>query len=134
MATIKLQENEGLNDLIKSVEQLDIDNLEKFLERVLLIRAKKIAPTISKKEANLLTIINQPIPQKLLKGFKKLDAIKKERTLLEKEYFKLTKILAEIEKLNADRLVALAALSKIQRKPLKQLMTQFGVGPNFPYG
>jgi len=73
MATIKLQENEGLNDLIKSVEQLDIDNLEKFLERVLLIRAKKNAPVISKKEANLLTIINQPIPQKLLKGFKKLD-------------------------------------------------------------
>ena len=134
MATIKLQENEGLNDLIKSVEQLDIDNLEKLLERVLLIRAKKIAPTIGKKEANLLTIINQPIPQKLLKGFKKLSAIKKERRLSKKEYLTLTSILDEIEKLNADRLVALAALSKIQGKPLKQLMTQFGVGPNLPYG
>ncbi len=134
MATIKLQENEGLNDLIKSVEELDIDNLEKFLERVLLIRAKKIAPTISKKEANLLTIINQPIPEKLLKGFKKLNSIKKERILLDKEHRQLSKILNDIEKLNADRLVALATLSKIQKKPLKQLMTQFGVGPTLPYG
>jgi len=134
MATIKLQENEGLNDLIKSVEQLDIENLEKFLERVLLIRAKKIAPTISKKEANLLTIINQPIPEKLLKEFKKIDGIKKERKLLKKEHLQLTKILSAIEKLNADRLVALATLSKIQQKPLKQLMTQFGVGQNLPHG
>ena len=133
MATVKLQENEGLNDLIKSVEQLDIDNLEKFLARVLLIRAKKIAPVISKKEANLLTIINQPIPQKLLKGFRKFDVLKKERTLSEKEHRQFTKILNDIEKLNADRLVALASLSKIQQKPLKQLMNQFGVGPNLPY-
>ena len=90
-----------------------------------------MSTTINKKEANLLTIINQPIPEKLLKEFKKLDALKKERLLSEKEHLKLTKILDAIEKLNADRLVALAALAKIQGKPLKQLMIQFGVNNSF---
>jgi len=134
MTTVEIKTNVSFNELIKGVEQLDFEALEKFVEKVLLIRAKKFAPAHTKEESVLLAIINKPIPATLHKKFQQLEADRKAQSLSGKKQTELTKILHKIEKMNADRLEALVKLSKIQQKPLKQLMVQFGVGPKANYG
>ena len=54
MASIKTTSENSFTSLLQKVEQLEINDLEKFVENVLKIRARKIAPSLSKKESALL--------------------------------------------------------------------------------
>ena len=46
MASIKTTSENSFTSLLQKVEQLEISDLEKFVENVLKIRARKIAPSL----------------------------------------------------------------------------------------
>lgn len=61
MASINIKSENNFTNLLKKVEQLEISDLEKFVENVLKIRARKMAPSLSTKESALLKKINEPL-------------------------------------------------------------------------
>lgn len=129
MASIKIESEISFTDLLKGVEQLEINTLEKFVENVLKIRARKIAPSLSKKESALLKKINKPLPKKLQDRFELLNKKRQLETLTTSEHQELIKITKKFETLNVTRIKALADLSKIRQLPVRDLMKQLGILP-----
>jgi len=129
MASIKIESQVTFQDLLKGVEQLEIKDLEKFVENVLKIRARKIAPSLSKEESSLIKKINKPLPKKLNQRFEVLNQKRQLETLTEREHKELIKITEKFEALNVARLKALADLSKIRQLPVRKLMKQLGITP-----
>ncbi len=127
MASIKIESEISISDLLKGVEQLEESDLEKFVKKVLKIRAKKIAPSLSKDETDLINKINKPLPKKSQERFKVLNQKRLTETLTSKEQIELIKITEKFEGLNVKRLKALAELSKIRQQPVRQLMKQLGI-------
>lgn len=127
MATVKIESNDPLKDILKIVDQLEINDLDNLLDKVLKLRAKKIAPSLSKKESSLLSIVNKPLPKKMQARFNILNQKRKSETLSSAEHEELIKITNRFEGLNVNRLKALGALSKIRKVPVRQLMEQLGI-------
>ena len=129
MASIKTASENSFTDLLQEVEQLEISDLEKFVENVLKIRARKIAPSLSKKESVLLKKINKPLPKKMQSRFEVLNKKRQLETLTKLEHSELIEITKAFEALNVARLKALADLSKIRQLPIRDLMRQLGILP-----
>ena len=129
MASIKTTSENSFTSLLQKVEQLEISDLEKFVENVLKIRARKIAPSLSKKESALLKKINKPLPKKTQARFEVLNNKRQLETLTKLEQVKLIEITKKFEALNVTRLKALADLSKIRQLPVRELMKQLGILP-----
>jgi len=129
MSSIKIESENGFTNLLKRVEQLEISDLEKFVENVLKIRARKIAPSLSKEESALLKKINKPLPKKMQDRFEVLNKKRQLETLTESEHQELIEITKKFETLNVVRLKALADLSKIRQLPVRDLMKQLGILP-----
>jgi hypothetical protein len=62
MSTISVQSEVSLESMIRGVEQLSTPDLEQLVDRVLTIRARRRAPSLSRKETELLRKINQGLP------------------------------------------------------------------------
>lgn len=129
MASIKIESQITFQDLLKGVEQLEIKDLEKFVDNVLKIRARKITPSLSKEESTLIKKINKPLPKKLNQRFEVLNQKRQLETLTEMEHQELIEITKKFEALNVARLKALADLSKIRQLPVRKLMKQLGISP-----
>ena len=129
MASIKTTSENSFTSLLQKVEQLEISDLEKFVENVLKIRARKIAPSLSKKESALLKKINKPLPKKTQARFEVLNNKRQLETLTKLEQVELIEITKKFEALNVARLKALADLSKIRQLPVRELMKQLGILP-----
>ncbi|MCB0839316.1 MAG: STAS/SEC14 domain-containing protein [Bacteroidetes bacterium] len=127
MASIEIKTTVSFQDLLKGVEQLELNELEDFLGKVLKLRAKKLAPSLPAKEAQLLEIINKAIPASLSDQFIELDKKRNAETLTHKEHEELIEIVKKIESLNAERMEALAELANIRQVSLKDLMKQLDI-------
>ena len=106
---------------------MEIKDLEKFVENVLKIRARKVAPSLSKKESDLIKKINKALPKKLNRRFEILNQKRVSETLTTVEHEELMEITKKFESLNVIRLKALADLSKIRQVPVRKLMKQLGI-------
>lgn len=60
MTTIEIRSQVSLNDFLNGVAQLNSSDLEQFVSQVLALRAKRVAPSISK-GAKILEKINSGI-------------------------------------------------------------------------
>jgi len=127
MASIKIEPQVSFQDLLKGVEQLEIKDLEKFVEKILKIRARKIAPSLPKKESDLIKKINKPLPKNLQKRFEILNQKRIAEILTIKEQAELIEITTKFEALNVAQLKALADLSKIRQLPVRELMNHLGI-------
>ena len=52
--------------LLKALEQMPTDELDQFVDRVVVLRAQRRAPHLSEKESELLLKINRGLPDNLL--------------------------------------------------------------------
>ena len=127
MSSIKIETTVTFQDLLKGVDQLEINDLEKFVKKVLQLRAKKIAPSLSKTETELLKVINQPIPILLQNRFTILNEKRVVETLNNSEHQELINITTKYEALNVKRLKALGTLAKLRKIPVRKLMKQLGI-------
>lgn len=127
MASVEIKTTVSFQDLLKGVEQLELNDLEEFLGKVLKLRAKKLAPSLSGIETQLLETINKEIPKSFIKRFDELDKKRKAETLNPQEHEELIKLVKKIESMNVDRMQALAELAGIRQISLGDLMEQLEI-------
>jgi hypothetical protein len=129
MATIQLQSQISLDALIGGVEQLSTPDLEWLTNQVLALRARRRAPSLPRKEAELLQKINQGLPAEMQQRFHLLTAKRRAETLTPEEHQELLSLGDEIELGDAKRVEYLAELAQVRNIPLRQLMKQLGIRP-----
>lgn len=129
MTTIQLQAEVSLADLLQGVQHLDSSALEQFADEVMLLRAKRRAPSLSTAETNLLREINQGLPESTRLRFRDLKEKRDAATLTPAEHEELLAIIEQVEMRDVERLQALTKLAAIRNVSVRQLMHQLGLLP-----
>jgi hypothetical protein len=131
MPTIQVKSNIqlGLDDVLEGIAQLDTPELERFLEQVNRLVARRKAPSLSKREAELLVQINQGIGPEKAHRYRELSAKLREETITPEEHEELLVLIDEIETMDAERLGNLIELAHLRGISLDELMNQLGLRP-----
>ena len=127
MSTISVQSEVSLESMIRGVEQLSTPDLEELVDRVLTIRARRRAPSLSRKETELLRKINQGLPVDTQQRFDELTAKRRAEMLNQEEHQELLQTLDQIEQHDVKRLEALAELSQLRNVSIRVLMKDLGI-------
>ena len=127
MSLVEIKAQLPTEQLLEAIEQLDQAELDDFVHRVIALRAKRQAPSLSKSESELLQRINQGIPVGMQKRYNELIAKRKEETLEPQEYGELLDLTDQVEELEAERVADLVELARLRQVSLDTLMTQLGI-------
>jgi hypothetical protein len=118
-----------LAEVLESVDQLDMSELETFAFQVNAALARRKAPNLSERETELLQKINQGLPGRMYERNQELSAKLEDEELTEEEHLELLCIAELIEQSDADRMKYLVELSQIREIPLDALMKELGLYP-----
>lgn len=129
MATVQVQTEVSLPALLQGVQQLDSSTLEQFADAVMLLRAKRRAPSLPSNEVELLQRINQGLPEATRARFATLKGKRQAATLTDAEHDELLAIVDQIEERDVERLQALTELAQFRHTSVRELMDQLGLTP-----
>lgn len=127
MSTVKLEVHLSSEELLKAVEQLSWQDLERFVSQVLVLQSQRKASSLPQPEAELLLKINQGIPSDTQKHYEELIAKRESETLTTVEHTELLHLTDHIEKLQAQRIEYLAELARLRGIALTALMANLGI-------
>lgn len=112
----------GLDDILNGISELDTKDLEKFMQRIGHLIARRKVAHLPERESQLLMKINKAIPTTLQKRYEDLLIKNREETITPLEHDELLKIIDKVEIKNAERLENLIELSRIRNISLDALM------------
>ncbi len=115
--------------LLKAVEQMPQDALDRFVEQVVVLRASQRAPKLTRAESELLKKINQGIAAQDQQQYDELVAKREVEDLMQDENAEFLRLTNLLEELNVERMEALAKLARIRRTTLRDLMQDLGIKP-----
>jgi hypothetical protein len=118
-----------IEDLLAAVEQLEPIELEKVSRELLHLQARRRAPNLSEREAELLREIYRPKPHGFQERFNELNAKRRAFALTPEEHEELLRLVNESEAFTVRRTEALAELAQLRQVPLSALMKQLGPKP-----
>ena len=127
MATVQLQTEVSLSELLQGVQRLDTTTLEQFADAVMLLRAKRRVANLPKDEAELLRQINQGLSEATQARFRELKAKREAESLTTAEYDELLTLVDQIEQRDIQRLQALTELAQLRNLSVRKLMQQLGL-------
>jgi len=127
MATVEVRSQVSLDELLNGVAQPDTPALEHFISQVLTLRAKRIAPSVPKEEAELLQQINQGLPPDVQQRYDELTAKRRAETLTPEEHQELLALVGRIEQADAERVRALTELAQLRNVSVTTLMAELGI-------
>lgn len=120
----------GLKEILEGISELEVGDIESFLQEVSDILAKKKRQDTTKEnEALLIKEIEKTYPQKLNKRYQELSAKIDEGKLTDQEQKELLDLTDHFEALDAQRLQHLMALSKLKGISLPQLLQNYPLPP-----
>jgi hypothetical protein len=119
----------SVNDLLNGAAQLDTNDLEQFVNKVLSLRAKRVAPSVSKQEAALLETINRGLTADTQQRYNDLTAKRQAENLTAMEHQELLALIEVIELADAERAQALGKLAQLRNMPVKALMETLNIRP-----
>ena len=122
-----IQTNILPQDILSLINQWSLNEIEHFVDQVLLISAQKKAPGFSNQETELLIKINEGVPYKLQQRYNTLILKRNNNTLTDKEYEELVALTDRIENIDAQRINYLSKLAKIRNTTLSKIMTELGI-------
>lgn len=125
MTTIQTTSQVSTEQLLHGVANLPAADLEQFVAKVLAIRAKLKAPSISTQEAQLLQQINQALPAQA--RFTALNHKRQAETLTEPEHQELLALIEQMEHFNVTRMQSLVQLATLRQVSVTTLMQDLGV-------
>lgn len=125
MPTIQIETEQLLNAAL----QMPQNELEQFITRLFVLKARERVPALSERESELLLQINQGLPPDDAKRMKELIAKRQSYTITEDELQELIRITDEAERLNVERLKHLIELAQLRNVTLDELMDQLGIRP-----
>lgn len=123
MATIQVPTSEQC----RAVELLPVSKLELFAAEAFALKNESSAGGPPLTEEELLALINRSLPEDTLKRYKDLLERRRSETLTLDEQVELLQITTVFEHFDAIRLQALAALARLRKVTLRQVMDQLGV-------
>ena len=129
MPVIQLEAQLSSAQLLQAVELMPSEELDEFVERILLLHAQRSATHLKHTESELLLQINRGIPPELRERYEALSAKRQAETLNSEEYAELLRLTGQVEQLDAMRLTALAELARLRRTSLAELMQTLGIQP-----
>lgn len=128
MPTAQNKTYRSTDDLLRAVSQLKPKEFEKFLAQTLVIRAKRNASNLSRRESELLLKINKGLPARIQKRFDELNTKRENATLTKEEHQELLRLINRIENQDAKRIEMLGELAQIRQQPIRELMKELGIG------
>jgi len=87
--TINIQADVSVDMLVQAAEQLSKEELRQFTAQMLALSAKRMAPSITQEEAELLLHINSRLPEDVQQCYDELIAKRDAETLSDEEYTEL---------------------------------------------
>lgn len=129
MPTVQISRQIELNvdEILSSVAQLNVADLEQFVSQVSTILARRRAPSLSERETILLQKINNGTPGPVRQQYHLLDAKRRNETLTEAEHNQLLLLIEQIERSDAERLASLIELAQLRGITVDALMHQLGI-------
>jgi hypothetical protein len=115
--------------LLEAVKELSLPELENFADQVMLIRAQRKTPHLSRSESELLRKINRGLPEPMWQRYKRLVTLRDAELLTEEEHQELIRLSDKIEVLNAERIGYLLELAQLRHQSLSDLMNDLGIHP-----
>ncbi len=131
MSAIQIQAQVSPNELLRGVEQLNLPELEDFVQQVVALYAQRKAPSLSKSEAELLLKINQRLPSDMQLRYDTLVSKRKAETLTPDEHQELLDLIDQIEKADVERVQYMVDLAQLRGISLTALMQDLGIGPTY---
>jgi hypothetical protein len=124
-----LQVEATSDQLLQAVAQLPPDELATFVERVLTLRAERVAPHVAHDEASLLLRINRALPEELQGRFEALVALRRIEQLTPEQHAELLRLTDTVEQFEADRAGAIAELARLRGMTITDIMRSLGIEP-----
>ena len=116
-----------IDEVLKSVAQLESDDLEQVVNKLIALQAQRRAASLSPAETDLLQQINQGLPSTLRTRYEGLNAKLHEETITPAEHEELLQLSDQIEQADAERLRHLIALAQLRQVSVDTLMDQLGI-------
>jgi hypothetical protein len=127
MPTVHVEANISTGELLRAAEQLTPTELEKFVHQILALRARRIAPTLTAAETELVLRVNRGLPDIEQRRYNELIAKRREETLTTEEHRELLRLTEASEKVQAERVAALAELARLRNTSIDTLMNDLGI-------
>ena len=127
MPTIHLEAQISEQELLHAAEQLSVPELERFVQQLLSLRARRVAPVLSSTESELLLRINKGLPPADRERYQILNEKRQDECLTPEEHAELLRFSDAIEQQGVDRLEALVELAAHRQTSLPQLMGDLGL-------
>lgn len=118
-----------VEQLLKAVAQLPDEEIGRFTEQVIALRARRVAPVLSAAEGALLQRVNRAFPDDDLRRYDELVAKRRAETLTPAEHDELLRLSNRYEAHDASRLAALSELAQLRRVSLAKLLTSLDIMP-----
>lgn len=113
--------------IFDAVKQLPPNELEDFVNQILVLRAKKRFSALSDTETKILKNIYRKFSVEKLARLRSLKAKLEEADLSKNEYAELAALSDSLEEFHARRIKNLVKLSKIRGLELEETMAQLGI-------
>lgn len=113
--------------VLEGIAHLDLLALDEFTDKVIALRAKRQATSLSLTESELLQKINHGLPLSLRLRFRALRQKLQENSITESEYEEYLSLADQIELADAERINHLAKLAALRNISIAQLVTQLDI-------
>ena len=126
----KVQIELDMNEVLHGLSELQKDEFETFVGKILSLQAQRKALNLSKDETNLLQKMNVRLGIDDEAKLKYLNAKLRDETLTKDEHTELMALLERVEQLDAERMDALIQLAALRRVALEETVKRTGLSPD----
>lgn len=123
MSQIELE----VDELLQGVARLSSRELEQFADRVQALRAQRRAPSLPKREAELLQLINRSVSAEVRQRYDTLNSKLHAETITGEEHRELLGLIEQVKQSDVERLRNLVELAQLRQVSLDELMDQLGL-------
>ncbi len=114
-------------EVLQGMARLQMQDLERFVDRAIALQAQRRAPSLSRRETELLQKINQGLPTQIRQRYEELNDKLHEETILPEEHDELLQLVERVELADAERLQHLIELARIRNISVEELMSQLDI-------
>lgn len=127
MSAIQTNARLSPEQLLRAVDAMSPDELAAFTQRVIELRARRVASMLSTVESALFERVNRAMPSDRRARYDTLCARREADTLTAAEFDELLVLSDELELLDADRVAAIAEVATLRGISLDAMMTALGM-------
>lgn len=113
--------------LLSAALQMSRPELERFVARLFVLKAKEETPNLTSRESQILRNINQSVPEDLKLRYDALVRRRRHHKLTTTEHNELLAITKRLEQFDVQRLKWLSELAQLRGVSLKDLMHDLGI-------